>query len=103
MARSLRQAAKQQKLLPEAFALRILEEALEPEPELTVEEVVARIKALPRRTENIRPATESLLEYLQNAPEDPDFDLEVWQQEWAAVDAEMKSITQANDEAEGRR
>ena len=38
----------------------------------------------------------------QNAPDDPDFDLESWRQQWAAVEAEMKAITRANDMAEGR-
>lgn len=103
MAHNLRKAAKRQHLSAEVFALRILEKALEPEPELSVEEVVAKIKALPRKAENVRPARGSLVAYLQNAPQDPEFNLEVWQKEWAKVEAEMKSVSRANDEAEGRR
>jgi hypothetical protein len=48
-----------------------------------------------------RPATGLLAEALKNAPHDPDFDLETWTKEWAAVEAEIKAITRANDIAEG--
>lgn len=80
----------------------LLTRLLEADDYPTPEEVVARIKATPPNSANIHPATESLAEALQNAPHDPDFDLETWTQQWAAVEAEMKAITRANDLAEGR-
>jgi hypothetical protein len=33
-------------------------------------------------------------------PDDPDFDITAWSQEWARVEAEMKAITRANEQAE---
>jgi hypothetical protein len=68
----------------------------------TPEEVVTKIKATPPNPASIRPATGSLAEALQNAPHDPDFDLETWTKGWAAVETEMKTITRANNIAEGR-
>ena len=44
----------------------------------------------------------SLAEALQNAPHDPDFDLETWTRQWDAIEAEMKAIDRADDIAEGR-
>lgn len=107
LAVKLQAQAETHRLLPETLALTILAEALDrPEDELdfypTPEEVVAKIKATPPNPANIHPATASLADLLLNAPEDPDFDLETWNREWAKVEAEMKAITQANDIAEGR-
>ena len=98
---SLREAAERRKIAPETLAAQILEEALVPDPFPTLEEVVAKIKALPRDPDNIRPATASLRELLENAPEDPDFDLVRWQEEWDRVEAEMKAIERADSIADG--
>ncbi len=68
----------------------------------SLEEVVAKIRAMPSDPSNIHPATQSLAELLAASPEDPSFDLEEWNREWAAAEAEMKAITRANDRAEGR-
>jgi predicted DNA-binding protein len=68
----------------------------------SLEEIVAKIKATPSDPSNIHPATQSLAELLAASPEDPSFDLEEWNREWATVEAEMKAITRANDRAEGR-
>jgi prevent-host-death family protein len=75
-------------------------EAIRTDPELVA--LVERIKATPPNPAAIHPATASLAELLQNAPEDPDFDLESWTQQWQAIEAEMKAIDRANDIAEGR-
>ena len=64
--------------------------------------LVERIKATPPNPAAIHPATASLAELLQNAPEDPDFDLETWMRQWDAIEAEMKAIDRADDIAEGR-
>ena len=100
--KSLLRQAQKQRLSPEVLALKILEDALVIESELEVEDVVARIKALPLNPNNVRLATESLRELLQNAPDDPEFDLSEWQERWTAVDAEMREMTRANSAAEGR-
>jgi len=76
-------------------------EAIRNDPELVA--LVERIKATPPNPAAIRPATGSLAEALQNAPEDPDFDLETWTRQWAAIEAEIKAIDRADDIAEGRR
>ena len=70
--------------------LKILEDALALEPELELEDVVARIKALSPNPNSIRPATESLQALLESAPDDPEFDWAEWQAGWTAVEAEMK-------------
>jgi hypothetical protein len=68
----------------------------------TLEEVVAEIKATPPNPASIHPPTASLADLLREAPTDPNFDLEAWQQEWDKIEAEMKAITRANEIAEGR-
>ncbi|MCQ3973382.1 MAG: hypothetical protein DPW09_08065 [Anaerolineae bacterium] len=75
-------------------------EAIRKDPELVA--LVERIKATPPNPAAIHPATGSLAEALQNSPGDPDFDLETWTRQWAAIEAEMKAIDRADDIAEGR-
>lgn len=75
-------------------------EAIRNDPELVA--LVERIKATPPNPNNVHPATASLSELLQNAPEDPDFDLESWTRQWQAIETEMKAIDRADDVAEGR-
>ncbi len=77
---------------------RVDPETIRNDPEMIA--LVEQIKAEPPNPAAIRPATGSLAEALQNAPEDPDFDLETWTRQWAAVEAEMKAIDRANDIAE---
>jgi hypothetical protein len=122
---SLREAAQKQRTSPERLAAQIVEDAFAPDPLTTAqsassvdglsffaealshdefptpEEVVARIKALPKDPRNIRPATASLKELLENAPDDPDFNLAEWEKEWALIEQEMKATTRANSKAEG--
>ncbi len=91
LATKLQSRAETKNLSLETLAINILSSVLELEEELddypTPEEVVAKIKATPPNPAAIRPATGSLAEALQNAPHDPDFDLETWTKEWAAVEA----------------
>lgn len=75
-------------------------EIIRNDPEMIA--LVAEIKATPPNPTAVRPATGSLAEALQNAPEDPDFDLESWMQQWDAIEAEIKAIDRADDIAEGR-
>lgn len=75
-------------------------ETIRNDPELVA--LVERIKATPPNPAAIRPATGSLAEALQNAPEDPNFDLKTWTRQWDAIEAEMKAIDRADDIAEGR-
>jgi prevent-host-death family protein len=75
-------------------------ETIRNDPEMIA--LVERIKATPPNPAAIHPATASLAELLQNAPEDPDFDLETWTRQWDAIEAEMKAIDRADDIAEGR-
>jgi hypothetical protein len=81
----------------------LLTTVLSTEPEEDeLEALVARIKATPPNPTSIRPATGSLIEALKNSPEDPDFDLETWNREWAKIEAELKAINHADDIVEGR-
>jgi hypothetical protein len=104
LAHDLQNRAEQMNIGLDELVAGLLTDALAGETEdyPTLEEVVARIKATPSNPASIRLATGSLAEALQNAPDDPDFDLETWTRQWAAVEAEMKAITRANDIAEGR-
>lgn len=74
----------------------------EKEDELTLEEVVAKIKATPPNPAMIQYPTESLLEYLlESTPElDPDFDIEGWDREWAKVETELEALDPPYDPTE---
>lgn len=58
-----------------------------------LEEVVAKIRAVPPNPHGVRPASGSLADALRNAPEDSDFDLVAWTQAWKMAEAEMETIT----------
>lgn len=107
LAEKLASSAKSRRQSVEDLAFTILDESLDQsDTQRELEELVARIKALPPNPNAIRPATGSLAEYLAQsiAAEDPneEFDQEEWQQNWDAIEAEMKAVTRANDLAEGR-
>ncbi len=65
--------------------------------EQTPEEVVADIRRQGPGVPNVRRATSSLAELLADSPHDPDFNLEEWEREWAAIEAEIE----ANDPRPG--
>jgi hypothetical protein len=69
----------------------------------TPDEAVEHIRTTPANPSQIRSPTVNLAELLQAAPSDPGFDLESWQRQWSEVEAELKSLTHVNDDAEGRR
>lgn len=114
LAAKLQTEAQLQRRSTEEVAVELLDQALDAEPESdyvppTLEEVVARIRATPPNPANKfdeRAMMQSLGEYLQAsiAAEDPNepFDEVEWARQWAAVEAEMKALTRANDLAEGR-
>jgi hypothetical protein len=64
-------------------------------------ELVTAIQTTPPNPTLIKPATANLAELLSAAPDDPSFDLQSWQRQWSALEAEMKSLTRVNDVAEG--
>ena len=99
----LQQQAQAQHRSVEAVALDLLREALEAATLYpSVEDVVAQIKATPPNPQAIRPAQGSLADILRRTPNDVDFDLDQWNQDWAAVEQEMQAMTRADDHAEGR-
>jgi hypothetical protein len=71
--------------------------------ECTPEEAVERIRRTPANPGQIRLATVNLADVLRVAPTDPTLDAESWQRQWSEVEAELSSLTRANDIAEGRR
>ena len=93
VAEQLQRKANEQQRTVEELAAEMLDEALADQyiPP-TLEEVVARAKSLPPNPNAIRPAEGSLLEYLRTAPDDPNFDLEAWEQEWAKIEAEIEAL-----------
>ena len=103
LASQLQTKAETQQVSIVELVIDLLTQSLEPKLEktLTLEELVAEIKATPPDPANFHPARGSLAEALRNAPDDPEFDLERWNKEWEAVEIEMKAITQANNIAEG--
>ncbi len=91
----------------EEMATHLLDEALSitarpSKDELTPEDVVARILSLPPKPQNVRASVGSLSDALRESKPDYTFDLDEWRQEWAAVEAEMKAIEQADRLADGR-
>lgn len=86
----------------------LLERALRTEEiSMTPKDLVARL----RRETHPHPLDEmahmssdrvALLETLRSAPIDPDFDLEAWNNEWAAAESEIRRIDRMGDWAEGR-
>ncbi len=93
LAEKSQQVAKKQKLSIDETATIILSDALRQEDFFpTPEQVVAKIKALPKNPNAIRPAQGSLTEALRNAPHDPDFNLEEWNREWAKMEAEIEAL-----------
>ena len=65
--------------------------------DFTPEEAVKMIRMTPANSAQIRAATVNLGDALQAAPSDPTFDLESWQRQWSATEAELKSLARAND------
>lgn len=110
VAATLRKAAKRRQISPDVLAAQLIEDALTaealPAVEATLtsdvlpslEQLVAKIQGLPRDPRNIRPATASLKELLENAPEDPEFDLDEWQRQWDMFEQELKDIERADRE-----
>jgi len=58
----------------------------------TLEEVVAKIKAMPPTRADVYPTTRSLADLLRDSPQDPSFDLEEWTREWDKVEIETKRL-----------
>ncbi len=100
----LRMRAMRQHLQLEELVFTILKDALKPvnQDMLTPEDVVAKILATPPNPQYIHFATGSLRDALRHAPDYPNFDLNGWEQAWAEVEREMKTMTRANTLAEGR-
>lgn len=95
----LQQQAEQQRVPAEQLAVDILENSLEM---LSLPEVVKQIQATPASSNPVAPATVSLAELLQAAPNDSEFNLADWNRRWAEIEAEQKAVLRANTLAEGR-
>ncbi len=115
IATKLQTKAQLQRRSKEEIAVELLDQALDAGLALSdyippaLDELVARIRATPPNPANQfdeRAMMQGLGECLQAsiAAEDPNepFDEAEWKRQWAAVEAEMKAITRANDLAEGR-
>ena len=99
----LQRSAELQRRSLEEVALDILASAAGAGPAVsTPEDVVARIRATPRNPTSVVAATGSLATALRNAPLVSDFNLGVWERNWAAVELQIRATTRDNDIAEGR-
>ncbi len=87
----------QSKVAPDPAAIRA---ALNNDPDYQA--LLADLRTASANPMAVRPATGSLAEALQNAPQAPDFDLETWTKQWATIEAEINAINRADDIAEGR-
>jgi len=96
LAAGLENRAKTQQLSVEQFAIRILTQAMGESGSVTIAQGTAL------QPSRVRPATANLAEVLRAAAGDPSFDLENWNRQWSTVEAELKTLTRANDVAEGR-
>lgn len=67
-----------------------------------LEDIVAEIKAKPQNPNNIKPASGLLVKHLADLPHeyDPSFDVIVWNKEWDKIEAEMKAMEIAEEQAE---
>jgi hypothetical protein len=72
----------------------------------TLEQIVARIKALPPNPQSFRPAIRAhdkeYLDYLLANPPKDTMTLEEWERFWPAFEQELKMIDRMDDIAEGR-
>ncbi|MBA3947765.1 MAG: hypothetical protein H0X37_24825 [Herpetosiphonaceae bacterium] len=89
----LQQRAEIEHRSVEEVTLGLLQDALE-RTELfpTVDDVVARIKAIGPNPDNVRPAQGSLADALRNGMSTAPFDLAQWTSEWAAVETEIRDM-----------
>jgi hypothetical protein len=94
--------AKQRQLSVEQLAIKILMDAVTGSRGLTPEEVVAKIQARRSQPISARTPSANLANLLGDSEIDPNFDQQKWRREWAAMEAEMKEMTKANNMAEGR-
>src|SRR5262245_49539380 len=67
-----------------------------------LEELVAEIKRTPPKPEHFHPGSGLLAEHLANpvTEPDPDFDVEVWNQEWDRIETQMKAEELAHEQEE---
>ena len=103
MEKQLQRKAEEEHVAIERIAITLLQKALDSDGNATVEEVVAKIKALPRSSAVVQSIQSNLADALRNSPRDPDFDLDVWEQQWSSFEEELKASSIANDISEGRR
>lgn len=101
----LQQRADAEHRSVEAVALDILHAAVAPEhseERSSVESIVAKIRAATPDPQRIRPAQGSLADALHRAPAHNDFDLQQWNRDWAAVEAEMHAMNRSEYQTEER-
>ncbi|HEU5330005.1 MAG TPA: hypothetical protein VFU78_18090 [Thermomicrobiales bacterium] len=95
-----RLAADQHRTMEEVVFFFLREALLAEAPELDA--VVASIRAAAPNPATLRPARGALAVALTDAPAEDRLDPAVWQVAWAAAEAEMAALTEADDRTEGR-
>lgn len=98
----LQQRARTEQRSVEDVVLEILHEAFAETTLPSLDAVAAKIKSTGPNPGNIRPAQGSLADVLRRTNSTQDVDLDQWNKEWAAVEAEMRAAERADDLAEGR-
>jgi len=107
LAQNFQEKAQNLKISLEQFLLRVINDSLYQPPlyqpisiveeeTLTPEKVMAEVRMMPPNPHAIIKSQGSLLEALQSAPDDVEFDLQEWNEQWKAVESEMCEITRQN-------
>lgn len=84
------------------MVLDTLSAAFNLKPSSPAADIVAKIQAVPLDPQDLRPAQGSLADVLRQTPSGTEFELDAWNQQWSAVEEELRTMTQADDRAEGR-
>jgi hypothetical protein len=69
---------------------------------LSLEEVVASIRAIPRDPSGYQPPSASLRDLLSAAEFEPKIDESIWNSDWAVIEQGMKARDLIADQCEGR-
>ncbi len=89
---------------PETDAIFPSPSATPPDDLGSLEEIIAHIQQLPKPVANCQPASGLLAKHLRESAVlfDPFFEVTTWNQTWDVMEAQMKSLELAEQQAEGR-
>ena len=105
LSKRLKPQADDQHMALDAYVIDVLRRFSElPNPTVYIEPVetlMARIKALPPSTPKTYPGVQSTTHALKRFVDDATFDAAAWDRDWAAVEAEINTISRTDRMSEG--